>query len=220
MVSRIHEKLGTAGFVIAILALIAALGGTAFAAAGLNGKQKKEVTRIAKKYAGEDGAPGAVGPQGPPGAKGDTGAPGEPGEDGKPGEDGFCSEGEPECVLPSGATLTGTWTAYSAGTSAGDSAHVAISFPLRIPNMGSSADQVIFMGQGESETTECPGSLTIPEAAPGFLCLYTNELSNGQFSFKGQNDNLDPPSGFVGTFTPITPGNPVSAHGTWAVTAP
>ena len=59
MIERIHQKLGTAGFVIAIVALIAALGGTALAAAKLNGTQKKEVEKIAKKYAGK---PGAAGP--------------------------------------------------------------------------------------------------------------------------------------------------------------
>ncbi|MBA3867401.1 MAG: hypothetical protein H0X42_13840 [Solirubrobacterales bacterium] len=49
-ISRIHQKLGTAGFIISIVALVAALGGGAYAASGgLSGKQKKEVEKIAKK---------------------------------------------------------------------------------------------------------------------------------------------------------------------------
>ena len=84
MLSRIHNKLGTAGLVVAIVALIAALGGAAYAASDnhLSGGEKKEVTKIAKKYAGKNGAPGAQGP------KGDTGAPGAPGAKGATGPKG------------------------------------------------------------------------------------------------------------------------------------
>lgn len=89
MLSRIHRKLGTAGFVISIVALVAALGGGAYAASGsLTGKQKKEVEKIAKKYAGKPGAPGAAGAQGPAGAKGDAGTAGTNGTNGANGENG------------------------------------------------------------------------------------------------------------------------------------
>jgi Collagen triple helix repeat (20 copies) len=88
MVSKLHERLGTAGLVVAVVALIAALGGTAIAAAGLTGKEKKEVKAIAKKVAkrgpaGPQGPPGPQGPAGPAGAKGDKGDPGTNGTNGK-----------------------------------------------------------------------------------------------------------------------------------------
>jgi hypothetical protein len=137
MFSRIHEKLGTAGFVISIVALVAALCGGAYAAGGgLTGKQKKEVKKIAKQYAGAPGAPGAKGDTGAPGAKGDTGAPGAKGDTGAlgakgdtgapgaPGEDGTFST-EP---LPSGQSLAGTWS--TTGTT--QVAPAAISFPIRV----------------------------------------------------------------------------------------
>jgi hypothetical protein len=86
MISRIHGKLGTAGFIISIVALVAALGGGAYAASGgLTGKQKKEVEKIAKKYAGKPGATGATGAAG---AKGDSGAAGAKGDTGAKGETG------------------------------------------------------------------------------------------------------------------------------------
>jgi hypothetical protein len=139
MFSRIHEKLGTAGFVISIVALIAALCGGAYAAGGgLTSKQKKEVKKIAKKYAGKPGAPGAPGAKGDAGAKGangangangSNGAPGSPGSPGAPGEAGMCSEANPECALPAGGTLTGTWSASGGGE---DLALSTISFPLRV----------------------------------------------------------------------------------------
>jgi hypothetical protein len=83
MFNRIHQKLGTAGFIISIVALVAALGGGAYAASGgLTGKQKKEVEKIAKKYAGKPGAAGATGPAGTAGAKGDAGVAGSNGTNG------------------------------------------------------------------------------------------------------------------------------------------
>jgi hypothetical protein len=113
VISRIHQKLGTAGFIIAIIALVAALGGSALAAKGaLTGKQKKEVAKIAKKeakkFAGKDGAPGAegkqgpAGPSGPAGAKGDIGAKGDKGDPGSPGAPG--SPGSPGAAGADGAS--------------------------------------------------------------------------------------------------------------------
>ncbi len=92
MLTKMHQKLGTAGFVVSIVALVAALGGAAWAAGGLTKQQEKQVTKIAKKYAGKpgtngtngtngkDGAPGTPGTQGPPGAAGTQGPPGAAGK--------------------------------------------------------------------------------------------------------------------------------------------
>jgi hypothetical protein len=85
-IRAIREPFGTAGLVIACVALVAALGGTALAAAKLNSTQKKEVEKIAKKFAGKPGAPGAQGAQGNPGANGTNGKDGTNGTNGAPGE--------------------------------------------------------------------------------------------------------------------------------------
>lgn len=142
MFSRIHEKLGTAGFVISIVALIAALTGGAYAAGALSPQVKKQITKESKKFSKKFSKQFAqVGPQGPqgnpgaPGAKGDTGSsgangsPGTNGTNGTNGEPGMCSEAEPECALPSGAVLTGKW-AIAGGES--DFELATISFPLRV----------------------------------------------------------------------------------------
>ena len=82
------------GVVIAVIAIVMALAGTAYAATKLNSTQKKEVEKISKKYAGKPGAPGAQGPagsQGSAGVKGDTGAQGlkgDKGDQGIPGTNG------------------------------------------------------------------------------------------------------------------------------------
>lgn len=147
MISRIHNKLGTAGFIVAIVALVAALGGGAYAAGGgLNGKQKKEVKKIAKKYAGKpgprgkngqngingvNGAPGAQGAKGETGAQGPKGDTGNEGPEGPAGADGIDGTNgtfstEP---LPPEETLTGVWSGYKNGTS---KVNVWASFPIRV----------------------------------------------------------------------------------------
>ncbi len=84
-IRSITEPYGKAGLTVAILALVLATTGAAFAAVGLNSKQKKEVTKIAKKYAGK---PGATGPAGPAGTNGTNGTNGTPGAPGSPGANG------------------------------------------------------------------------------------------------------------------------------------
>ncbi len=97
-INSIREPFGKAGLTVAILALVMALVGGAYAATKLNGTQKKEVEKIAKKYAGKTGSAGSQGLAGPAGAKGDTGT---NGKDGANGTDSFTA------TLPSGKTETG-----------------------------------------------------------------------------------------------------------------
>ena len=88
MIERLRTQIGTAGLIVAIVALVAALGGGAYAATGAgNGK----ATASAKAKQGKQGKPGktgAAGPQGPAGpagAKGDIGAAGSNGSNGTNG---------------------------------------------------------------------------------------------------------------------------------------
>ncbi len=110
MYSRIREQFSTSALILSIIALVLAAAGGAYAAkqAGLNAKQKKEVTKISEKFAGKTGPIGSAGPAGSPGAKGDTGAPGSPGSPGAPGKSAAVSEielGEPECAERGGAMV-------------------------------------------------------------------------------------------------------------------
>lgn len=88
MLRRIRERSGTAGFAVGVAALVLALGGGAYAAAKLNSGQKKEVEKIAKKFAGKPGVNGPQGPQGPAGPAGPAGKDGANGAEGKQGPQG------------------------------------------------------------------------------------------------------------------------------------
>jgi Collagen triple helix repeat (20 copies) len=228
MFSRIKDKFGPAGLVVAIVALVAALGGAALAKGVIITTLSQISPSVQKKLKGKPGPQGLAGPQGPAGAqgpKGDTGAPGKggaPGAPGAPGEAGFCSEGNPECVLPSEATLTGSWAVSSPGAApTGDPAkefHLAfdaISFPLRVVP----APEQHFLEEGAEPTEECPGNAENPDAAPGHVCIYAGgTVFNGLGPF--YTSTLDPTNGVVIKFEPLDLTVRTQAFGTWAVTAP
>lgn len=135
MFSSLRNHFGIPG-VIAVIALVFAMIGGAYAAtggnplaksskqkksnAGLTAKQKKEVKEIAKGApgpqgpAGSNGSAGSAGGQGPIGPQGVQGVPGTPGAKG--------DAGNPWAVggtLPEKATLIGTYSADSEETTFG-----------------------------------------------------------------------------------------------------
>jgi hypothetical protein len=117
-IRAIREPFGTAGLIVAMIALVAALGGTALAAAKLNSTQKKEVEKIAKKFAGKPGAIGATGPAGSPGAAGKNGADGTNGTNGGPGTNGTNGKSVAIGATAPGCGARGGHTIEVAGESA------------------------------------------------------------------------------------------------------
>jgi hypothetical protein len=237
MLSRLRETCGTAGLVMAVVALILAAAGGAYAAGGgLSAKQKKEVKKIAKSFQGTGpvGAPGAPGPQGPVGPKGEAGAAGPVGPAGKDGEDG--EDGSPWTAggtLPAEATETGTWvlgTFAPETISPGQELRAAISFtiPLAAPLSEEHVHFILANGKElnlafeEVEPTECgTGTAEDPQADPGNLCVYVGSASN-VLGYSGTIKNASLEVGAstagasVGFFNQT--GEP-SGVGTWAVTA-
>jgi hypothetical protein len=186
-IQAIREPFGTAGLIFAMIALVAALGGTALAAAKLNSTQKKEVEKIAKKFAGKPGVPGA---NGNPGAKGDAGAAGSNGANGANGVGVTTSAASrAECpsggikvssagpttkvcngttgfteTLPANRTETGSW---SIGEEAVGTKLVPISFAIPLSEglqneeecgeAGHEACLVNFVEEGEAAPAGCTG---------------------------------------------------------------
>jgi hypothetical protein len=218
MLSRVHNKLGTAGLIVAIVALVAALAGTAFAAVDrLSGQEKKEVKKIAKKLVpkGPTGPAGPAGPAGAPGAKGDTGATGPagpPGETvtGPTGPTG--AAGLTDTKLPSGKTLMGLWQ-FQVSDSA--TAFMTFSYPLRVVP---SPLEEIWMEPGAEPTEECPGTAADPQAKAGYLCIYAQTLVNTA-SFPNPSAGYDATTGWRGDFEVTDPTKNALGYGSWAVTA-
>jgi hypothetical protein len=240
-IRAIREPFGTAGLIVAMIALLAALGGTAFAAAKLNSTQKKEVEKIAKKFAGK---PGATGPQGSPGAPGAAGKDGANGSNGSNGSSvtskpiaagPTCAAGGTEFTsasgtehvcngkpgttgftetLPSGKTETGVIFMSSSALINLASFNIPLASALE-------ASHVVILKAAEPTATHCPGVAAEPPAEAGYMCVYVElESSGGEGTMEIVGRGL-PNEGKDGV---ILVGNGTGTepflNGTWAVTAP
>lgn len=200
--------------VIAYLALFVALGGTSYAAIKLprnsvgNKQLRSNAVTSGKVRNGSlrlsDFQSGALkrGPRGPQGPAGPAGA----------------------STLGSAKTLRGRFEATSStpATGAGATATGAISFGAQLPS--APARNIVLSGT----TTQCPGTVADPEAAPGQLCIYVGDrVNNGTIETitdsatagglptvggtSRQGAGVVVVSAAAGTF---------GARGSWAVTAP
>lgn len=97
MFQQVKDKLGGAGLIVAVVALVVALAGGAYAASSNSGAQATDSAKKAKGKRGPTGPKGPkgatgfagpAGPQGPGGGKGDAGAKGVTGSAGSTGPAG------------------------------------------------------------------------------------------------------------------------------------
>jgi hypothetical protein len=195
MLSAIRTRLHpTPAAVIAVVALVFAMSGGAFAAGRLLITSTKQISpKVLKSLkgaagakgatgaAGATGATGATGPAGAAGAgtagaagkEGPAGKEGAPGKEGKPGAEG--QPWVPDNTLPSGAEETGVWgmTKLTANPGLGG-LKIPISFtiPLATPLDGT---HVHLIEEGETGPAHegCGGGTgEEPTAEAGNLCIY------------------------------------------------
>jgi hypothetical protein len=206
---------------VAVLALLLAMGGSALAAHHYLINSTKQINpRVLKALKGRRGATGRPGVPGLPGAAGARGPQGKEGPRGKEGKTG--EPGPFPSTLPSGKTLTGVFEATDGiPAKLKGYAQAAISFPF--PLAANPKAEVI---EASGKATEhCPGSRESPSAAAGYLCIYV-WTSNGPAVGAYNPANEAPGAGKTGAvaFTEVKceAESPCNAHlvGTWAVTAP
>jgi hypothetical protein len=198
MLTRLHRHFGTAGLIVAIVALVTALGGGAYAATSGPGSGGGKATASAKGKPGPRGKTGKTGPTGPAGpqglagangVKGDTGLQGKEGatgkegpmgkegKEGKAGKDGKTGFTD---VLPPGKTETGAWAIGI--TQEGQLEFTPIFSPISfsIPLAGElDGAHVHFIDNNGKEQPgglvshpNCLGTAPAPAAIPGHLCVY------------------------------------------------
>ena len=165
-------------------------------------KNLKQRASTAVAPAATSGSAGPVGPQGPAGPAGT-----------------FTS------VLPSGATLRGTFAAGGKAAASGDHFIDGISFDFTL-----SAGPVIrYIPTDAVPPPECPGSKGAPEARPGFLCVFEvlRSSTSGNIGSRTVRNPIssapDPERAlpFGATFKVIaSSASLIEVNGTWAVTAP
>jgi hypothetical protein len=149
----------------------------------------------------------ARGPQGRPGVAGGQGGQGEPGIQGEPGPI--------TGALPSAVTLTGAWVIEGPAGASGQEMSTAISFPLTPVD----APTVVIVAPNATATTQCPGSVSAPEAEAGVLCVYEAVAANGPVAFANPvTDSAGTSSQFGVELTETSLGaGDFNAIGTWAL---
>jgi hypothetical protein len=170
MFSILRNRFGVPG-VLAVVALVLAMVGGAYAAAKLTSKQKKEVEKIAKKFAGKQGPqgpaglPGAAGAPGKDGARGPTGPEGPEGPEGPRGLAGQTGFTE---TLPSGKTETGAYRALAGG------AGTVVSFNIPLPAALDTAHVKLNDGaEAKGNVTSGSTTITITQRIQKFEVGYT-----------------------------------------------
>jgi hypothetical protein len=213
---------------VAYVALALAAGGTSYAAlrvprnsVGSRQLRARAVTpsKVAPKtIALFKGQAGAAGAKGDPGAAGPPGTPGTAGAAGAKGDTG--APGPFPGVLPAGKTLRGAWAlAANSPTASSSSAGDSISFGYRFAS--APVPQLVPTG---TAPPNCPGTVANPQAANGYVCIYTRAtsgLAGGLVPRDPQLDVVDT----AGTDGLVLYGScPPSAgscyaYGTWAATS-
>jgi collagen triple helix repeat protein len=214
MFSRVHDKAGTGGLIVAIIALVAASSGAVLAKGVIIKKINQISPSVQKQLKGKTGPSGPSGPQGPAGPqgpKGDTGAPGAVGEEGPQGPIG--PAGPTETKLPAGKTLKGLWQ-FQVNQNTFGVGLVTVSFPLRV-EPGPDFEWVP-PGTLTGENENCPGEVDNPKAEPGFFCMYGG-LVLGTTSEQPATLGAPPTLGFRGEWG--IEEEVALAYGSWAVTA-
>jgi hypothetical protein len=159
--------------VMATVALVLALGGSAVAAGHYVITAKTQISpKVLKQLRGAKGTKGARGPIGPSGPTGQTGATGATGANGPTGPMGPKGlQGDPGPLLtsvPFNASIKGVYGIQQTVPANSTSVGAFISFPLALRQQPTA---VVFSPTG-SAVTHCPGTVTAPSADPGYLCVY------------------------------------------------
>jgi hypothetical protein len=244
MFSRMRGCRVNATSVIAVLALVFAMTGGAYAASKYVITSTKQISpkvlkslRGASGKAGANGANGVQGPAGPAGSAGagsagPVGPVGPAGPAGAPGAKGAAGptgpEGNIKATLLKGATETGSWTAQVSPGNTTANAFSSISFA--IPLESALDKEHVFFVEPESTAheKECPGSVEDPLAEKGDLCVYAHIMASvlpaegvihDPSSSENSAGNGAARTGAFLTFAPEGTEGGV-AWGTWAVSAP
>jgi hypothetical protein len=188
--------------VVASLALAVALGGTGYAALVLPANSVGTVQVKNGSLLAADFKKGQI-PRGPAGPAGVAGATGPVGATGPTGP-------FPD-ALASGKTVRGSFVMGGTAAGGGALANTGISFVYTF----AAPPTARIVLQGAAAPAECPGNATLPQAQPGFLCIYETSHSNASGATLNEVNRTG-----ATIFTNASVAGGFFSYGTWAATAP
>ncbi len=118
--------------------------------------------------------------------------------------------------LESGQTEKGVFMIDFTAAAANEEGSTAISFPVPVPftELG-----LVVVHAGGPANPHCPGNFEIPQAAPGYFCLYAGGETNVA-SWGWATPHQTSPLLGIGIIIRASGAGLTSTGGTWAVTAP
>jgi hypothetical protein len=122
--------------------------------------------------------------------------------------------------VPPGTTITGSYFVAFHAAAANDTGVTSLSFGYALD--GPPAQQLVRAGQ--SPTTACPGSVTDPQAQPGYLCVYESASMNAGTVCVTSSvpfydcDSADPFG--AGVWVQSAAAGETWTNGVWALTVP
>lgn len=219
MFSKLREHFGTAGLIVAIVALVAALGGGAVAATGgsagsgsgsagsndskaSSGSSEASASATGKRgpagKRGPKGATGPAGPAGPTGPKGDTGAKGDTGPKGDTGATGPIGPEGPTGpagsiapTLLAGQTETGSWAVLAAA----ETSFLPISLPIPLASpLGITQVHYILSNGKERIFTTPPGFAEVDSTKCLGSAASPSAVSGHLCVYESFRIDMEPPS--------------------------
>lgn len=196
--------------VVATLALVFAMGGSAIAAKHYLITSTKQINpKVLKKLKGARGRTGLTGPTGPSGLQGSPGATGSGGPAGL----------SALSTLPSGRTESGIYGIRWGNQTSSGAVMDAVTFPIPLPEPIPSSN--VIYTKADTPVTHCSGPR---HADPGFLCVYsvnTQSVKTPPAILGSENEIEEGGTSRVGTLIEFTlTGNDAFDFGTYTVTAP
>jgi hypothetical protein len=227
MLSPLRNRFGIPG-VIAVIALVFAMFGGAYAASNKDGGKATASAKAKRGPRGPKGPKGDPGPAGPQGSAGPAGAPGKDGAAGRSGPPG--PEGSPWTAggtLPAEKTETGSWAGLVGPFEIGVSALTFV-LPLEEELDEEHVHIVTLEAQANGEQPEgcAAGTAADPTADPGHLCVFVGGSAGATASgiAKSGGESLFGVGAHGASTTGgiVILGGPSGAimWGSWAVTAP
>jgi len=129
----------------------------------------------------------------------------------------------PSTTASSGTTMTGAFSSLVSATAANQYTFIQVSFPQRLASAPAAPNTNFIPPPGTASTTNCPGTVSSPQAAPGQFCAYAGFCANATFwCFASPiNDSCTVYSASGGIISVYSGAAGQSyCAGTWAVTAP
>jgi hypothetical protein len=206
---------------VALLALVFAIGGTSYAAAGKKPKKaspltlaqvEKEIKKLAPTLSVKSAQTAAFATTAGTATSATTA---DSANNATTATTAITATTAEQASLPTGGSIRGRYVIRFTAAAAADLGGTGIAFGFTLP----SAPTPVFVAEGATPPATCPGTPSNPEAQPGFLCVYESTSENDTDVTITNAEALSGSETYgAGIALQSTAAGATVSSGTWAVT--